>query len=329
MSSTQELGFDIEALLNKGKPRFEKRKYESLKQGTAFYHLLSSYNPANRSLDHKYHVHWLKYVNENGETVNVKAQCVKYIEGFCPICDAHRKADDALKHAVANGITGESLKRLQDAENALRASGTVYYNALNANNETVVLQLSSTVSKLLDKKIAEAYQDFGNDITSTNNGIWFQFKKDGIGRESVTVDFKRVRSSENGKITESIDQTPVAPELVEKLSGQVADIHNPDAVGIRLFTAKELANFLRGEALPDRRPKREQQAPVTAASEPVVPTETILEAVTRVEASTGRSVGATLLSDSPAAAATAPAPQTGASTAQAEIQRLRALSQRK
>jgi hypothetical protein len=325
-----ELGFDLEALLNKGKKKsFAKTEY--LKQGTAFYRILPTFNPANRRLEHKYHFHWVEYTDENGKARKTTVQCTKYVEGFCPLCAAHDEAAQALKHAQENGGSEETIKRLSEASFRLQVSSNVYYNALNAANEVVLLALSSTVSKLLDAKLIEAVKDFNLDPTNPTNGLWFAFKKEGKGRESVTVDFKRTRSTVNGKIVEEIDQTPVAEDLAARLPELVTDLHDMSKVGIKSYTAAELADFLRGKPLPNKYKQNNSQAQQSQAEEDTSGEEpqgeTVMDAINRA----GTSLNTALNADRDQAASSMSAPRSApiSTDASAEIARLRGLSGKK
>ncbi len=247
--SNLELGFDLDALLNKSKKR-SRYKFESLKEGSAIYRILPSFNPANRKLDETYNMHWLTGSSGNP----MKVACTYYTEKYCPICEAWKAAKEAYESARKESPDGAHAKRLAEAEQRLRKSRYVYYNALNAANEPVILQLSSTVSGLLDKKIIEAVQEKSFDPTALKGGVWFKFSKQGKGRESVAVDFNRISATDaDGEIVEKLDRRPVADDLASQLPGLVADLTNTEILWIKTFSSKELADYLRGVPLNDGR----------------------------------------------------------------------------
>jgi len=246
----------MDYILNKGK-RGPKYKFESLKEGSAVYRILPSFNDQNRRIEAVYYVHWL--TGENGKPT--KVSCTYGSERYCPICEKHRETKDALNSARATDPSSQNTKRLQEAEDKLRASKTIFYNAVNAANEAVVLQLSSTVSALLEKKIIEAVQQKGFDPLSLSGGVWFRFNKQGKGRDSVTVDFNRVSVKDaEGEIAEKLDKHALPEELVSRLQNEVANIHDAKSMYVNQYTANELADYLRGKALPNKRATGSQAA---------------------------------------------------------------------
>ena len=253
-NETLELGFDLEALINKGKRR-PKVKYESLKEGTQGFRILPPFNPARRDLNYTYHVHWVQ-----GASGLIKVMCTYYTEKYCPLCEQHKSVTETLERLKKENPKSEQISMLQEAEQKLRKSRTVYYNAVNSNQEVVVLQLSSTVSQLLDKKIIEAAQKKQFDATSLKAGVWFEFTKSGKGRDSVTVDFRRISKEVNGELVEVLDRTPIKVEVVENIETLVTEIHKPEALWIKTFTARQLADYLRGVLLEEANGNKANEA---------------------------------------------------------------------
>lgn len=231
-----DLSFDLDAILNRGKGRFKKS--ETLKQGTSHYRILPSIFPTTRQISRFWAVHWL--LGPNGK--KLQAQCTKYLEGVCPICNTHAETEEEIKRAKANGDDA-LLEKLKKAEEHFRPSRHVYYNALNSANEVVVLKLSSTVSKQLEVRLVEAARDKGFDAISLTSGVWFEFKKNGIGRDSVMVDYKRDPK------TDLRDHTPIPDEIQATFEQKMCNIHNTQGLGIKTFGAKQLADYLRGTPL--------------------------------------------------------------------------------
>ena len=253
-----DLGFNYNAMVNKGKGN-RPFKFERLKEGVQFYRILSLLGP-ERSLSRTFATHWI----QNGEK-KMQIECTLYTDGGCALCDEHKNVELKLKRAEESGAPADVVAELKERENALRVNRTVYFNALNSNNELVVLQLTKTVKDLLEKKIQEAVEVKGFDPTSMKSGVWFEFKKLGKGRDSVTVDFKRISMEVDGDIVEKLDRSPIAEDLASRLLDVAPNIHSHEAMWIRQYSAKEVRDFINGTPLPERQlaksePKESQNA---------------------------------------------------------------------
>ena len=263
----------LESILNK-RNRRPKLKYESLEQGSATYRILPSFDAARRQISQTYNVHWL--TGEDGK--KMKVSCTYYSERYCPLCDAHRETKNQMEVALQQDPKSDHTRRLQDAEQALRNSKTIYYNALNADNEPVVLQLTSEAAGELENSIIEAITQKGFDPLALNGGAWFLFKKNGKGRGTVKVDFNRLSSKDaDGEIVEKIDRRPISDELSLRLPNEVANIFDPKTLWIQTFTSVQLADYLRGKPLPVQKygaaaqtsaPQQEYQTPAPQAVAP-------------------------------------------------------------
>lgn len=244
-SSAPTLGFDIESLTNKGKKR-SKHTFEYLKEGVHAYRILPSFNPADRRLEHTYSVHWL--TGETGKPM--KVLCTYGAERYCPICLAYRETKKTHEHAKLSDPNSENTRQLAESERKLSGSKSIYYNAVNASGEPVVLELNSTASKDLENLIIEAVQKKGFDPTALNGGVWFEFTKKGKGRDSVRVDYRRISKLVNGDMVDVLDRTAFSDELVARLPNAVANIHDPKNLWIKEYTSAQLSDFLRGKPLP-------------------------------------------------------------------------------
>lgn len=246
MSNGIELGFDIEALINKGKKR-NKYKFEYLKEGAQGFRILPSFDPSNRRIESTHAVHWL--TGENGKIV--KAACTYYTEKFCPLCTAHKETKEAYDHASKSDPTSQNTKRLAEAMKKLSVSRSTFYNAVNASGEPVILELNQTVAKLLEGLIIEAYQKKNFDATALAGGVWFEFTKVGKGRDSVRVDYKRLSKMVEGELVDVLDRTALSPDLLARLPTAVANIHDKKTLWIKECSSQELADYLRGKPLPN------------------------------------------------------------------------------
>jgi hypothetical protein len=144
----------------------------------------------------------------------------------------------------------EKLKELSENKRNFSRSKKTYYNAVNASGDVVVLELSKKASDALDKKIVEAVQEKKFDPLSLKTGVWFRFTRTGMSLDTVIeVEFKRIQLEQDGEILEKLDRTPLKPETLEGIESKVTDIFNPEKLWIRTLSAKDLAGYLRGEAL--------------------------------------------------------------------------------
>lgn len=271
MSDKVELNFDLNALINKGK-RFNSVKSEFLKEGDSFYRIIPpAPGAANRELNHKWVTHWI--TGQNGKKMQVA--CTYYTEKYCPLCTIAKEIQAQIDRITEKGERKtdsfsddekQELKRLWEAKREYESTRTFAYLAFNANNEVVALKLSSTVSQLLDKKIYQAATDYGFDPTAFHGGVWFKFSKQGKGRDSVTVDFKRVVTKINGKIQEELDQTDLPEDALNRLNNSRPDIHSPKDMWVKEYSALQLANFLKGTPL-DGQTEGGKQTTLTPAAQ--------------------------------------------------------------
>lgn len=254
MSEKLELGFDLGALLNKGK-KFNSVKSEFLKEGDSFYRLIPpAPGAANRELNHKWVTHWI--TGSNGKKMQVA--CTYFSEKYCPLCAIAKDIQSNIDRITEKGERKPEsfsedekaeLKRLWEGKRQFEATRTFAYLAFNANNEVVALKISSTVSQLLDKKVFQAATEYGFDPTALKGGVWFKFSKQGKGRDSVTVDFKRVVSKVNGKIQEELDQSDLPEDALNRLNNSRPDIHSPKDMWVKEYSAAQLGAFLKGVPL--------------------------------------------------------------------------------
>lgn len=251
MSDKLELGFDFDALINKGK-KFNSVKSEFLKEGDSFYRLIPPANSSqNRQLNHKWVTHWL--TGSNGKKIQVA--CTYFTEKYCPLCAVAKEIQAQIDRITDGGNRKpenlsedekNEVKRLWEGKKQYEATRSFAYLTLNASNEVVVLKLSSTVSQLLDKKVFQAVTEYGFDPTSVVGGVWFKFSKVGKGRDSVTVDFKRVVTKVNGKIQEELDQSAIPEDALNRLNSSRPDIHSHKDMWVKEYSAAQLGAFLKG-----------------------------------------------------------------------------------
>lgn len=253
MSSPLNLGFDLDSILgNKNKSKFA---FKYLEEGVAVYRILPPFDPANRQLSAEHNFHWV----QDEATKNIKVQCTYYTEKYCPLCNAAKEietARDAVK--ATEGDKSENYKRLNAAAMKVQKTKSIYFNALTLNNEVVILQLSSTVAALLNKKLAEAVSEKNQDPTLVTAGYWFKFSKVGKGRDSVTVDFHRTSKIVDNEEVEVLNRTPVPAELIATLPEKVANLFDRKTMWIKEYAGVELADYLKGIPLKDKYKKQGQ-----------------------------------------------------------------------
>lgn len=264
-----DLGFDLDALLGNKK---SKTNYKYLEEGIAVYKILPpSPTSSNRSLNSEHNFHWV--MDASGK--KIKVQCTYYTEKYCPLCNAHKNAEEAYNQALKMDPNSENTKRLKESAFSLQKSKTICYAAVTLNGEVVVLQLTKTVSDLLVKKIAEAYEKRSIDATNMSNGLWFEFNKQGKGRDSVSVDFNRFQKEIDGETVDVLNRNPVPKEISENLAEKIPDIHSKKIMWIQEYSGAELSDYLKGTPLKSKITPRtgnsttpEPVKPVMQASEP-------------------------------------------------------------
>lgn len=240
--SNLELGFDLDALKNQGK-RKRLVFFEYIKDGTSVYHLVPAYASTSRELSHLYRSHRM-----TGPTGNfMSVSCTYYSpERYCPLCESRKQTMEAIDRAKREGNEDEAT-RLSEQEKGLRVWNNVYYNAVNAANEVVILQLSSTVANDLNMLVAEAVEKRKFDPSSPTTGVWFKFRKTGKGQGSTKVEFSRITAiSESGEEIEKLDRSSIHADVLNGLDEKVADIHSPSSMFIKEYTAAQLVNVMRG-----------------------------------------------------------------------------------
>lgn len=301
-SNSLELGFDLDALLSNGKGGgYRKVKTEYLKEGVAFYRILPSFDATDRRINFEYYMHWI--TGEGGQ--KMKVLCTKGTEGYCPLCEASKAQEQLFERLKTDpNADKERLKMLEENARNLRASKSIYFNAVNQQGEVVVLELNTTVVKLLANKMEKA-KELGFDPTHPKTGAWFRFSKKGKGRDAFEVDFKKITVTIDGEMLEKNDRTALTDEQIASLPTSVHDLKNAGNMYIQTFTAKELADFVRGTPLKSKFQKKAK----TEGSDS--------QAFAAQESAPAQQQSA------PAAAASAPA---GSGSVMSEVERLRNLS---
>jgi hypothetical protein len=299
--SVENLSFDLNAIVNRGNKK-TYAKSETIKPGVSSYRILPSAVASTRQISKFWAVHWL--LGPNGK--KLQTECTQYKEKFCPVCNAHKEVEEEQKRAKETG--DKALQdRLKESEEALRAARHVYYNALNASNEIVILKLSSTVSKQVETLLQDSVTKKGFDPISPTTGVWFEFTKQGFGRDSVRVDYRRDPK------TDQRDHTPVADETMNLYKSSATNIYTAEGLNIKQFTAKQLSDYLRGIPLP-------MENAASSTTESSDDSDDTSEAP-----STPQSVATATETQAPAAAAPKAQSAEGGTVRKAELDRLRAL----
>lgn len=301
--SLDNLSFDLEAIVNRGKSK-NYAKSETIKPGVSSYRILPSNNTTTRQISKFWAVHWL--LGLNGK--KIQTECTQYKEKFCPICNAHKEVEEEQRRAKETG--DKALQdRLKESEEALRPARHVYYNALNSSNELIILKLSSTVSKQLETLLQDSVTKKGFDPISPSTGVWFEFTKQGFGRDSVRVDYRR------DPRTDQRDHATVADEIMNLYKASSTNIYTAEGLNIKQFTAKQLADYLRGIPLPVE--THSASTTSTALESEESPSES--------ESETHQSVATATETHSSTATASQAQASDGGTVRKAELDRLRAL----
>lgn len=248
------LSFNLETVENEGAGA---RKREKVKEGISCYRILPPYGTsANGSLSHRYTVHW-GFMGANGKERSVT--CSYPTEGYCPVCQRVREAEDELKRAQANNNEVKA-KELEKYISTFRAKKFWLYNAVTADGRIVMLELGKTAHDALNKKISEAVRRKVGafDPTSPETGVWFEFSRTGKGLNTeYSVDYKKIAVDlGGGNFADKPDRTPLDSALVEQIKAALAgtgggmhDIH----VAHETSTSQSLRELMNGGVVPNTR----------------------------------------------------------------------------
>jgi hypothetical protein len=249
------LSFNLDTVENEGAGT---RKREKIKEGISCYRILPPYGTnANGSLSHRYTVHW-GFMGANGKERSVA--CSYQTEGYCPVCQRVREAEDEMKRAEANNNEAKK-KELEKYISNFRAKKFWLYNAVTSDGRIVMLELGKTAHDALSKKISEAVRRKVGafDPTSPETGVWFEFSRSGKGLNTeYAVDYKKIAVDlGDGNVADKPDRTPLSPELVEQIKAALAgtavgmhDIHTAH----ESTTSTELRALMNGGVVQNRKP---------------------------------------------------------------------------
>ena len=285
------LSFNLDSVENENAGGARKR--EKIKEGISCYRILPPYGTqANGSLSHRYTVHW-GFMGANGKERSV--MCSYPTEGYCPVCQRVREAEDELKRAQANGNEAKA-KELEKYISSFRAKKFWLYNAVTSDGRIVMLELGKTAHDALSKKISEAARRKVGafDPTSPETGVWFEFSRTGKGLNTeYSVDYKKISVTlDDGSVADKPDRTPLSPELVEAIKAALAgtgggmhDIH----VAHEPMTSNHLRDLMNGGVVPNKSKTLSVgvQAPAqagTVATAPAADTSSVQAEIDRLKA---------------------------------------------
>lgn len=163
-------------------------------------------------------------------------------EENCPV----KEYQEALKKFIekkkamlqAEGVSDlqikDLLKTLHDVQWNIKVQHMYAYNACDKSGNVGLLEIKSTAHKAMKKKMSEYIEKYGQDPTSLNfnlkedSGVWFNIKKDGIGKNTeYSVDFATTQSKgDDGDIVFKSDRTPLPEQVVEGYSDQGYDLNS-------------------------------------------------------------------------------------------------------
>ena len=213
-------------------------------------------------------------------------------EENCPV----KEYQDALKSFVekkkatleAGGASKtavkEELKGLYEIQWQIKVQHLYAYNACDKSGNVGLLEIKSTAQKALKKKMSEYIKLYGQDPTSLgsaedDSGVWFDFKKEGIGKDTTySVDFSVERfKDDKGRLVSVEDRTPLAPNVVEGYEDQAYDLSTVyyrknynDLRDILLYNLALIAEELPEAVLPGFEPDGVVAAPAQEASQETV-----------------------------------------------------------
>lgn len=263
------LSFNLDTVENESSGN---RKREKPKDGISCYRILPPFGTNhNGALSHKYTVHW-GFMGANGKERSVT--CSYPSEGYCPVCQKVREAEEELKRAQANK-NEEKIKELEKYISTFRAKKFWLYNAVTADHRVVILELGKMAHDDVSKKISEAVRRSVGafDPTSAETGVWFEITRTGKGfNTEYKADYKKIAVTlDDGSVVDKLDRTPLPADLIGKIkealasqTGTLHDIHSAHDP----MTSSVLRDLMNGGVVPNRKPL---QTVGTQATSPATP----------------------------------------------------------
>jgi hypothetical protein len=149
----------------------------------------------------------------------------KFIENKKAMLQAEGVSDLQIK---------DLMKTLHDVQWNVKVQHMYAYNACDKSGNVGLLEIKSTAHKAMKKKMSEYIEKYGQDPTSLNSdlkedsGVWFNIKKDGIGKNTeYSVDFATTQSKDSdGDIVFKSDRTPLPEQVVEGYADQGYDLNS-------------------------------------------------------------------------------------------------------
>ncbi len=247
MADQLNISFNIDSVENES---LGTKRRERIKDGISCYRILPPFGTNHGgNLSHKYTVHW-GFMGANGKERSIT--CSYPTEGYCPVCQAVREAEEELKRAQVNGDK-EKAEEIEKYISTFRAKKFWLYNAVTADGRVIILELGWTAHDSLSKKISEAVRRKVGafDPASPDSGVWFQFNRSGKGfNTEYSVDYKKISVDlGDGSIAEKPDRTPLDQDLISQIKeslasqeGLLQDIHRAHEP----TTSKQLRDLMRG-----------------------------------------------------------------------------------
>lgn len=152
------------------------------------------------------------------------AQCVDYAskKAECEAAEALMKSEGKTKDEIE-----ETLGSLKAYVKAFAPDKKFYMNVMNAAGEFGFLKIGYKAKKLLDAKIAELREKKKIDPLALEQGVWFNFKRSGTGRETQDIVDVVMESFEvEGETVEKIKRAPLSEDQINKALTDCDDLIN-------------------------------------------------------------------------------------------------------
>jgi len=220
------------------KKQLQKHK---INNGDNIYRILPPIEGSNGSPFKRWQICWLEIDGKPKPVPSPRS----FSEKECPVynfCDElDKKSKEELKPLLYDkSIPEEEKARIDKVINEIipaisyniKPKSSFYYNAINKSGVVGCLEVKKTANDQLIGLMREYISNFNQDPTSLDStdddcGVWFNFVREGVGRDT-TYRVKKVETQiRTGKtITIEVDRTPLPSNVVDNYESLAIDIFN-------------------------------------------------------------------------------------------------------
>jgi len=240
-------------------------------EGSHVYRILPPFGTNHKNVpSRKVELHW-GFFKKDGKPSPVP--CSYATEGYCPICDKVKQMEALANRSKANGNEEECKAILEDASK-IKSKRSFLLNAANKNGEVGILELTKTAIDQLVELMKQYQNKYGKNPVGLATGVWFVFSRSGKGfNTKYGVEFhKTIITLPDGDQVEKLDNSALAPNIVENFDKLAYDIHKMYAP----VSSGDLAKILAGSPVDEVIVKKskedsEDEAPAAAPAAKAAP----------------------------------------------------------